>query len=120
MKKFVSIVDFLEFFKDEEACHKYFEEIRFRDGEYCPHCGNSLIYRFADGKRYRCSHCKKDFTIKTGTIFGESKITLKKWFIAIYMLSTAKKRHIVRPVGKTGWSFSKNGLVYGSSYPQGA
>jgi transposase-like protein len=110
MKKFVSIVDLLEFFKNEETCHKYFEEIRFRDGEYCPHCGNSLIYKFADGKRYRCSHCKKDFTIKTGTIFGESKITLRKWFIAIYMLSASKKGissvQLAKQVGvsqKTAW-----------------
>jgi len=47
--------------------------------------------RFADGKRFRCFSCRQDFTIKTGTLFGESKISLQKWFIAIYLLTTSKK-----------------------------
>jgi len=47
--------------------------------------------RFSDGLRYRCDKCKKDFTIKTGTLFGESKIPLQKWFTAIYLLTTSKK-----------------------------
>ena len=107
---FASIVDFMNYFQDEETCHKYFEKIRFRDGEYCPHCGFTSIYRFKDGKRYRCSHCHKDFTIKTGTIFGESKISLQKWFIAIYLLTTCRKGissvQLAKQVGvtqKTGW-----------------
>lgn len=41
--------------------------------------------------RYRCASCKRDFTIKTGTLFGESKIPLKKWFIAIFLLTQSKK-----------------------------
>lgn len=88
---FKTLVDFLSFFKDEAACQKYFEEVRFKDGMYCAHCGHTTIYRFNDGKRFRCSKCKKDFTIKTNTIFGESKISLQKWFIAIYLLTTSKK-----------------------------
>ena len=107
---FASIVEFMNHFRDEETCHKFFEQIRFRDGEYCPHCGYKTIYRFKDGKRYRCSRCHKDFTIKTGTIFGESKIPLQKWFIAIYLLTTCRKGissvQLAKQVGvtqKTGW-----------------
>ena len=78
-------------FNNEEACRKHFEAIRFAKGDFCPHCGHKKIMRFADGKRYRCHSCKQDFTIKTGTLFGESKIPLQKWFIAIYLLTTSKK-----------------------------
>ncbi|MFA5084097.1 MAG: IS1595 family transposase [Candidatus Paceibacterota bacterium] len=88
---FKSIAEFLTCFKDENACRKYFESIRFKDGDFCPHCGHNKIFRFSDGKRYRCDRCKKDFTIKTGTLFGESKLPLQKWFIAIYLLTTSKK-----------------------------
>ncbi len=83
-------MEFVSFFKDEKVCVKYFESIRFKDGEYCPHCGFNKINRFSDGKRYRCAKCKKDFTIKTKTIFGESKVPIQKWFIAIYLLTTSK------------------------------
>jgi len=84
--------------------------IRFRNGAYCPHCGHKKIYSFSNGKRYRCASCKEDFTIKTGTVFGESKLPLKKWFIAIYLLSTTSKGissiQLAKHVGvtqKTGW-----------------
>ena len=89
--EFKSITEFLDFFRDEAACIKYFEQIRFKNGLFCAHCGHRKVHRFRDGKRFRCADCKKDFTIKTGTIFGESKVTLRKWFIAIYLLTTSSK-----------------------------
>lgn len=110
MKQFKTLIDFLAYFKDEKTCQKYFEQTRFRDGEYCPHCSHSGIYRFKDGKRFRCSRCHKDFTIKTKTIFGESKIPLQKWFVAIYLLTTNKKGissiNLSKQIGvtqKTAW-----------------
>jgi transposase-like protein len=104
------VVSFTEKFKDEETSRKFFESVRFRKGDYCPHCGYTSIYRFEDGKRYRCAGCKKDFTIKTGTVFGESKIPLLKWFIAIYLLTSCRKGissvQLAKQVGvtqKTAW-----------------
>jgi len=107
---FKTLLDFVSVFKDEKTCQKYFEEIRFKNGEYCPHCGHKRIYRFGGGKRFRCAKCKKDFTIKTNTIFGESKIPLQKWFVAIYLLTASKKGissvQLAQQVGvtqKTAW-----------------
>lgn len=91
MKNFNTIIDFLNYFKDEETCQTYLENLRFKDGEFCPHCGHHKIYKFQDGKLYKCAKCRKKFSIKTGTIFESSKISLKKWFLAIYLLSTNKK-----------------------------
>ena len=90
-KQYKTLTDFLDHFKDEETCLKYFEKIRFAKGEYCPHCGHSKINRFLDGKRFRCAKCKKDFRIITNTIFSETKAPLRKWFTAIYLLSVNKK-----------------------------
>lgn len=107
---FKTLTDFLDYFKDEETCNEHFAKIRFRNGEYCPHCGYAVVYQFNDGKRYRCAKCHQDFTIKTGTIFGESKLPLRKWFIAIYLLSTYNKGissvQLAKQVGvtqKTAW-----------------
>lgn len=107
---FSSLLDFLAFFKDEDACKAYFETIRFKDGLFCAHCGQKKVHRFSDGKRFRCYSCKKDFTLRTGTIFGESKISFRKWFIAIYLLTTCKKGissvELAEKVGvtqKTAW-----------------
>jgi transposase-like protein len=89
--EFKTLADFLDYFHDEKTCVTEFTKMRFRDGEYCPHCGHNRIHLFSNGKRYRCGKCKQDFTIKTKSVFGESKLPLKKWFIAIYLLSTSGK-----------------------------
>src|SRR6266568_5477905 len=109
-KRFSTLIGFMEHFKDEATCQKFFEAIRFRKGDYCPHCGFTTIYRFQGGKRYRCAGCKQDFTIKTNTVFGESKIPLRKWFLAIYLLTTCRKGissvQLAKQVGvtqKTAW-----------------
>lgn len=110
MLNFKTLAEFVSYFHSEEACREYFEKIRFANGDFCPHCKHDKINRFKDGKRYRCASCKKDFTIKTGTLFGESKIPLQKWFIAIYLLTTRKKGissiELAEQVGvsqKTAW-----------------
>ena len=107
---FKTLVEFLEYFKDEETCLRFFEHVRFRNGDYCPHCGHTDIYRYENIKRYRCAKCRQDFTIKTKTIFGESKLPLRKWFVAIYLLTTNKKGissiQLAKQVGvtqKTAW-----------------
>ena len=88
---FKSLNEFLDYFRDEDTCKAYFETIRFKGGLFCVHCGYKRVNRFNDGKRFRCYGCKKDFTIKTNTILGESKVTLRQWFTAIYLLTTCKK-----------------------------
>jgi transposase-like protein len=107
---FKTLTEFTDYFHDEATCVKHFAAIRFANGEYCPHCGYGEIYKFSNGKRYRCAKCKEDFTIRTGTVFGESKLPLRKWFMAIYLLSTSNKGissvQLAKQVGvtqKTGW-----------------
>lgn len=91
MKQFNTLIEFLNYFKDEDVCREYLEKMRFQNGEFCPHCGHEKIYKFSDGKLYKCAKCRKKFSLRTGTIFESSKIPLKTWFLAIYLLSTGKK-----------------------------
>jgi transposase-like protein len=108
--EFKTLTEFTDYFQDEATCVKHFTAIRFRDGQYCPHCGYAEVYTFSSGKRYRCASCKQDFTIRTGTIFGDSKLPIRKWFMAIYLLSTTSKGissvQLAKHLGvtqKTGW-----------------
>ncbi len=86
-----SVVGMIDRYGDESSCEKHLQSVLWRDSEYCPHCGNVKIYHCAGGRRFRCSGCKKDFSIKTGTIFHDSKISLRKLFFAIHMVTTHKK-----------------------------
>lgn len=88
---FDSLVQFLEVFSTEEACRNYLTKVIWKDGERCPYCGAKKIYHFSNGKTHKCAHCRKQFSITVGTIFEDSKIPLRKWFMAIYLLTCHKK-----------------------------
>lgn len=89
--KFTNLVECLQYFSDENKCLQHLKEQRWKDGVYCPHCGTTKVYEFSDGKRYKCSACRKQFTAKVGTIFEGTKISLQKWYAAIYLITSHKK-----------------------------
>src|ERR1700691_2128397 len=89
--EFKTLTEFTDYFSDEATCVAHFTESRFRNGEYCPHCHHDKIYKCAKGKRYHCAKCKQDFTIRTKTVFGDSKLPLRKWYMAAYLLSTTSQ-----------------------------
>lgn len=89
---FRNIIELVEFFRTEEICVKFLKSILWVNGAKCPHCGGCEIMEYkSDFKRNRCKSCKKDFSIKAGTIFEDSNIPLKKWFIAMYIFNAHKK-----------------------------
>ena len=108
----LSTFEFLKKFPDDVAVAKYLEERRWPDGRFCPHCGS---VRTADIKNkkpmpYRCQDCREHFSIRTGTLLAESKISLQKWFFAIYLMTTARKgvssMQLAKELGvtqKTAW-----------------
>lgn len=89
--EFNTLAEYMAHFKDEATCRDFLAATRWRDGQFCPHCCHNQIYKFNDGKRYRCADCKKDFTVRVGTAFEDSRLPLRKWFVAIYLLSTSRK-----------------------------
>ncbi len=89
--EFESLIELVEYFKDEDTCIEYLASKRWEGKPCCPHCGCEKVYCFSDKKRYKCSSCRKQFTVRVGTIFEDSKISLKKWFIAIYLITSHKK-----------------------------
>lgn len=92
--KFKNLMDLLEAFPTEQACVKYLIEVRFGGGSIvCPfeNCQNKKVYAFKNGKTFKCSGCKKRFSARVGTIFEDSNIPLRKWFMAIYLIANHKK-----------------------------
>ena len=91
MNNFNSLIDFLKVFDTEQKCIDYLTKIIWQDGEYCPHCGSKRIYHFSNNKIHKCADCRVKFSIKVGTIFEDSKISLHKWFMAVYLMTSHKK-----------------------------
>jgi transposase-like protein len=85
------LFDLFSAFPDEQSCVDHLREIRWRDGEFCPHCNGNRIYHFSDRKTFKCGLCLQRFSIKAGTIFEDTKLPLRKWFMAIWMLTNHPK-----------------------------
>jgi transposase-like protein len=93
LRKFKTLVDLLLYFKDEQTCRDYLELIRWNGKIMCPYkeCKHDHVFKYTDGKRYKCAKCQRQFSVKVGTIFEDSKISLQKWFAAIYLITSHKK-----------------------------
>jgi transposase-like protein len=81
-------------FTDAEAARIYLEALRWPAGPVCPHCGTiNKAYATKRPGKYRCGtpQCRKDFTVKVGTVFEASPIPLHKWLLAAYLLCSSKK-----------------------------
>ena len=83
-------------FTNEKAARQYLEKIRWPDGAYCPHCGESKKIKRLKGKShrpglYQCNACRGAFTVTVGTVYERSKVPLNKWLLATYLLCASKK-----------------------------
>lgn len=77
-------------FSDEQSCIAYLEKIRWGEKRICPRCGSEKTYKFSNGKLFKCAACEKQFTVRIGTIFGDSKIPLQKWFLVIFLATNGR------------------------------
>src|SRR3712207_5469749 len=98
------------YFSDPDVCLNFVRDLRWPNGVACPHCG-CLEPSFLKTRRiWKCKGCKKQFSVKVGTIFEDSPIGLDKWLCAIWLIANAKNGissyEIHRALGvtqKTAW-----------------
>lgn len=90
-QSFESLFDLMEAFPDEQSCIDHIRSIRWRDGEFCPYCNGNRIYHFSDRKTFKCGDCRQRFSIKVGTIFEDTKLPLRKWIMAIWLITNHPK-----------------------------
>ena len=74
---------------DEQIAIDYLTSIRWANGEFCPYCNHNKLYHFSDKRTYKCAQCRKRFSIKVGTVFENTKIPLRKWLAAIWLVTSA-------------------------------
>lgn len=89
---FKNLYDFQAAFSNDLQCRQFLANAIWENGEpVCPYCSNRKIYKYSNGIHYKCSDCRKRFTVTVNTIFESSRIPLGKWFLALYLLSCHKK-----------------------------
>ena len=87
---FNSIFDLFEAFPTEQSCIDHLEMLRWNGDVVSPFDPTSIVYKCKDNK-YRCKNTGKYFNVKTNTLFDNTKISLRKWFAAIWLVTCHKR-----------------------------
>lgn len=87
-----TLLEAIRHYSDLDVCQRELVAARWPDGVTCPTCGSQKVGYLANQRRWQCSgkHPKRQFSAKVGTIFEDSPIKLDKWFVAIWLISSAK------------------------------
>ncbi|WP_348265076.1 IS1595 family transposase [Telmatobacter sp. DSM 110680] len=97
----------IRYYSNEQTCIDLLASLRWPDGQVvCTACGEigNTIW-LANQKRWKCRGCKKQFSVKVGTIMEDSPISLDKWMVAFWMLANCRNGvssyEIKRAIGVT-------------------
>ena len=90
--KVLSAYEFMQKFASKRKAVNFYEKSRWPKGVTCLHCQSKRIYKVKNRLgSYQCKDCRDTFTVQTGTVFEKSKVPLRKWLYAVYLLQTARK-----------------------------
>jgi transposase-like protein len=85
---------------NEDAAVELMTKLRWPNGACCPKCGGADPYKLTPKAQpgrparkglYKCSQCRKQFSVTTGSVFEASHLPLSKWLMAIHLMSASKK-----------------------------
>jgi len=90
-----NLLEATRYFSDEQKCIDLLAFLRWPNGTpICPYCGveenERKHYWLATQRRWKCYACRKQFSVKVGTIFEDSAVALDKWLVALWMLCNCK------------------------------
>jgi transposase-like protein len=110
------------FLTDETQARAFLEAKRWPHGPVCPFCQSTSVYTLTPKPNstkpvrpgvYKCKACRKQFTVRIGTIVEDSHIPLSKWLMAIHLMTSSKKgissHQLSRELGitlKSAWFLS--------------
>ena len=94
LKSFDNLMQLFRAFPDEQTAIDHLTAIRWVNGKFCPLCGNAdeaRIGTLTGTNTHKCYACRKRFSIKVGTIFQDTKLPLRTWYAAIWMITNHPK-----------------------------
>ncbi len=108
-----TLLEAIRYFADPDVCLSFVANLRWPHGPICPQCGGVEPSFLKTRRLWKCRACKKQFSVKVGTIFEDSPIGLDKWLPALWMVVNCKNGvssyEIARALGvtqKTAWFMS--------------
>ncbi len=111
VKEPTSLIEAVRYFADSDRCFNFMMKLRWPTGEAaCPRCGECDPIFISTRRIWKCRGCKRQFSIKVGTIFENSGLGFEKWLPAIWLIANSKNgissHELGRALGvtqKTAW-----------------
>lgn len=105
-----TLLEVVNYFSDERRAFEWLLNERWPSGVACPRCKSDKVHFIETRMMWRCNGCKRQFSIKVGTIFEDSPIKLSKWLPAMWLIANCKNGissyELARDLGvtqKTAW-----------------
>lgn len=88
----LSLPSFLERYGTEAQCEQVLEHVRWPHGFCCPRCSSAQVRRFRrkETPYWQCTACGHQASLRAGTLLEQSKLPLRTWLLAMYLLSQSK------------------------------
>ncbi len=105
-----TLVEAIRYFEDPDVCNDFVAQLRWPDGPVCPRCEGTEHSYLTTRRLWKCKSCKRQFSVKQGTIFEDSPIKLKNWLASIWLIANSKNGissyELARAIGlsqKSAW-----------------
>jgi transposase-like protein len=105
-----TLIGAITYFADIDVATQFVAGLRWPDGVRCPHCDSKDCPYVASRRIWQCKNCRKQFSVKVGSIFEDSPIPLSKWLPTMWLLVNCKNGvssyEVARDIGvtqKTAW-----------------
>jgi len=105
-----TLLEVVNHFSDERTAWNYMRNRRWPNMVTCPRCGSLRVHLIESRMIWRCNGCTRQFSVKVGTIFEDSPLSLTKWIPAMWLIANAKNGissyEVHRALGvtqKTAW-----------------
>jgi transposase-like protein len=81
----------ISYFADDQRAHEFAVKLRWPDRVACAHCESKKGHVFISTRKvWRCADCKKQFSVRLGTVMEDSPLSLSKWMTAMWLLANCK------------------------------
>jgi transposase-like protein len=85
-----NLLEATRYFADQDVCVQFVASLRWPDGPVCPTCKGREHSYLTTRRVWKCKSCKRQFSVKVGSIFEDSAIPLDKWLVSIWLIANSK------------------------------
>jgi transposase-like protein len=84
------LMEAIRYFSDPMVCLEAVAKVKWPSGPICPGCESKRLSFLKTRLIWKCLDCKKQFSVKVGTIFEDSAVPLDKWLVAMWLVGNCK------------------------------